>query len=70
MQSILDETDNRRTQEERINGAVNDCGTGYIRTRGCVHTRVRVFLARCLWLIVATINYDRGDNPGPEMLKV
>ena len=46
--SVLDETYNRRTQVERTNDAVKDCGLGPVRARGRVHARVQVFLALCL----------------------
>jgi hypothetical protein len=38
-QSVLDETYNRRTQVERTNEAVKDCGLGHVRARGRVHAR-------------------------------
>ena len=69
-QSVLDEVYNRRTQVERTNDAVKDCGLGRGRARGRVHARAQVFLALCLRLVVAITNYERGDNPGREMLKV
>lgn len=69
-QSVLDETYNRRTQVERTNDAVKDCGLGHVRARGRVHARTQVFLSLCLRLVVAITNYKRGDNPGREMLKV
>jgi hypothetical protein len=69
-QSLLDETYNRRTQVERTNDAVKDCGLGHVRARGRVHARTQVFLALCLRLVVAITNYERGDHPGREMLKV
>jgi hypothetical protein len=69
-QSTLDETYNRRTQIERTNDAVKNCGLGHVRARGRVHARVQVFLALCLRLVVTITNYERGDNPGCEMFKV
>ena len=47
-QSVLEETYNRRTQVERTNDAVKDCGLGHVRARGRVHARAQVFLALCL----------------------
>ena len=58
--SVLEEAYNRRTQVERTNDAVSDCGLGR------VHARVQVVL--CLRFVVAIINYERGDNPGREVL--
>ena len=69
-QSVLEETYNRRTQVERTNDAVKDCGLGHVRARGRVHARAQVFLALCLRLVVAITNDERGDNPGREMLRV
>jgi transposase len=69
-QSVLDETYNRRTQVERTNDAVKDCGLGTLRARGRVHTRAQVFLALCLRLVIAITNYERGDNPGRMKLAV
>ena len=66
--SILDETYNRRTQVERANDAVKDCGLGHVRARGRVHARAQVFLALCLRVVIAITNDERGDNPGCEML--
>ena len=66
--SVLDETYNRRTQVERTNDAVKDCGLGPVRARGRVHARVQVFLALCLRVVVAITNDERGDNPGREIL--
>ena len=66
--SILDETYNRRTQVERTNDAVKDCGLGPVRARGRVHARAQVFLALCLRVVVAITNNERGDNPGREIL--
>jgi hypothetical protein len=63
-QSVLDETYNRRTQVERTNDAVKDCGLGTVRARGRVHARTQVFLALCLRLTVAITNDERGDKPG------
>lgn len=63
-QSVLDETYNRRTQVERTNDTVKDCGLGCGRARGRVHTRTQGFLALCLGLVVAITNHERGDNPG------
>lgn len=40
------------------------------RARGHVHARAQVFLALCLRLIVAIINYERGDNPGSTLITV
>ena len=68
--SILDETYNRRTQVERTNDAVKNCGLGPLRARGRVHARVQVFLALCLRLVVAITNYERGDNPGSTIIRV
>ncbi|SEL76041.1 transposase [Haloferax larsenii] len=68
-QSVLDETYNRRTQVERTNDAVKDCGLGHVRARGRVHARAQVFLALCLRVVVVLTNYERGDNPGRELLK-
>ena len=47
-QSILDETYNHRTEIERTNDAVKDCGLGHVRARGRVHARTEVFVAPCL----------------------
>ena len=69
-QSILDETYNRRTQVERTNDAVKDCGLGTLRARGRVHARAQVFVALCLRLVVAITNYERGDNPGSTVITV
>ena len=66
--SVLDETYNRRTQIERTNDAVKDCGLGSIRARGRVHAWVQVFLALCLRVVVAITDDERGDNPGREIL--
>ena len=68
--SILDETYNRRTQVERTNDAVKNCGLGPVRARGRVHARAQVFLALCLRLVVAITNYERGDNPGSTIIRV
>jgi hypothetical protein len=38
--------------------------------RGRVHARAHVFLALCLRLVVAIINYERGDNPGSTVITV
>jgi len=46
--SVLDETYNRRTQVERTDDAVKDCGLEPARARGRVHARTQVFLALCL----------------------
>jgi len=59
-QSTLDETYNRRTDVERTNEPVKDCGLG----------RTQVFLALCLRLVVAITNYERGDNPGSTIITV
>ena len=67
-QSVLDETYNRRTQVERTNDAVKGCGLGTLRARGRVHARAQVYLALCLRLVVATTNYERGDNPGSTII--
>ena len=69
-ESTLDETYNRRSGVERTNEAVKDCGLGHVRARGRVHARAQVFLALCLRLVVAITNYERGENPGREMLRV
>ena len=69
-QSTLDETYNRRTQVERTNDSVKDCGLGTLRARGRVHARAQVFLALCLRLVVAITNYERGDNPGSTIITV
>ncbi len=69
-QSILDETYNRRSQVERTNDAVKDCGLGTLRARGRVHARAQVFLALCVRLVVAVTNYERGDNPGSTVITV
>ena len=69
-QSILDETYNHRTGVERTNDAAKDCGLGHVRARGRVHARTEVFLALCLRLIVAITNFERGDDPGREKLKL
>jgi hypothetical protein len=66
----LDETYNRRTQVERTNDAVKDCGLGHVRARGRVHARAQVFLAPCLHLVVAITNYERGDTPGSTVITV
>jgi hypothetical protein len=67
-QSTLDKTYNRRTQVERTNDAVKDCGLGTLRARGRVHARAQVFLSLCLRLVVAITNYERGDNPGSTVI--
>ena len=67
-QSILDETYNNRAGVERTNDAVKDCGLGHVRARGRVHARTEVFVALCLRLVVAINNYERGTDPGCEML--
>jgi hypothetical protein len=69
-QSILDETYNHRTGVERTNDAVKDCGLGHVRARGRVHARTEVFLALCLRLVVAVTNFERGEDPGREKLKL
>jgi hypothetical protein len=66
--SVLDETYNRRTQVERTNDTVKDCGLGPVRARGRVHARTQVFVALCLRVVVAITNDERGDNPGRKML--
>ena len=68
--SVLHETYNRRTGVERTNDAVKDCGLGHVRARGRVHARTQVFLALCLRLVVVITNFERGDNPGREKLKL
>jgi hypothetical protein len=35
-----------------------------VRARGHVHGRAQLFLAACLWLVVAITNYERGYDPG------
>jgi len=67
-QSVLDETYNRRSQVERTNDAVKDCGLGHTHARGRVHARAHVYLALCLRLVVAVTNYERGDNPGSTII--
>ena len=69
-QSVLEETYDRRSQAERTIGACNDCGLGPLRARGHVHARTQCYLALCLRLVVAVINYDRGDNPGSTVITV
>ncbi|MGM0718424.1 MAG: transposase, partial [Halobacteriota archaeon] len=69
-QSILDETYNHRTGVERTNDAVKGCGLGHVHARGRVHARTEVFLALCLRLVVAITNFERGDDPGREKLKL
>ena len=66
--SLLDETYNRRTQVERTNDAVKNCGLGPVRARSPVHARSQIFLALCLRVVIAITNGERGDNPGREML--
>ncbi|MFQ3318483.1 MAG: hypothetical protein ACI80F_000537, partial [Natronomonas sp.] len=34
------------------------------------HARTEVFLALCLRLVVAITNFERGDDPGREKLKL
>jgi len=63
-QSVLDETYNRRSQVERMNEAVKDCGFETLCARDRVHARAQAFLALCLQLAVAVTNEERGDNPG------
>jgi len=67
-QSVLDETYNRRSQVERTNDAVKDCGLGHTHARGRVHARAQVYLALCLRLVVVITNYERGDNPGSTII--
>ncbi len=55
---------NHRTGVERTNDAVKDCGLGH------VHARTEVFLALCLRIVIAITNYERGHDPGREMLKL
>jgi len=69
-QSILDETYNNRTGVERTNDAVKDCGLGHVRARSRVHARTEVFVALCLRIVITITNYERGDNPGREKLKL
>ena len=69
-QSILDETYNHRTGVERTNDAVKDCGLRRAFAQGRVHARTEVFLALCLRLVVAITNFERGDDPGREKLKL
>ena len=69
-QSVLDETYNRRSQVERTNEAIKDCGLGTLRARGRVHARAQVFLALCLRLVIAITNYERGNDSGCEKLKL
>jgi len=69
-QSVLDETYNRRTQVERTNDACKDCGLGHVCARGRVHARTQVYLSLCLRLVIALTNYERGDNPGREKIRV
>jgi len=69
-QSVLDETYNHRTGVERTNDAVRDCGLGHVCARGRVHARTEVFLALCLRLVVAVTNFERGDEPGREKVKL
>ena len=59
---------NRRTQVERTNDAVKNCGLGRGRARGRVHARSQVFLALCLRVVIGITDDERGDNPGREML--
>ena len=66
--SVLDETYNRRTQAERTNDAVKDCGLGPVHAPGGVHARTQVFVALCFRVVVTITNDERGDNPGREML--
>jgi len=67
-QSILDETYNNRTGVKRTNDAVKDCGLGHVRAQGRIHARTEVFIALCLRIVVAIVNYERGNEPGCEML--
>ena len=64
--SVLDETYNRRTQVERTNDAVKDCGLGPVRARGRVHARVQVFLALCLRVVVAITQRRTRRQSGPR----
>ncbi len=41
-----------------------------LHARGRVYSRAQVFLALCLWLVVAITNYERGDNPGSTVITV
>jgi len=38
--------------------------------RGRVHARIQVFLVLCLRLVVAITNFERGDDPSSEKLKL
>jgi len=69
-QSILDETYDRRTGVKRTNDACKDCGLGHVRARGRVHAQTEVFVALCLRIVIAITNYERGDDPGREKLKL
>jgi len=59
---------NRRTQVERTNDTVKNCGLGPVRARGRVHARSQMFLALCLRVVIAITYGERGDNLGREML--
>jgi len=69
-QSIVDETYNRRIGVERTNDAVKDCGLGHVRARGRVQARTEVFLALCLRFVVAITNFELGNDPAREKLKL
>lgn len=43
---------------------MNDAG------RDCVHAQTEVFVALCLRLVVAITDFERGDDPGCENLKL
>lgn len=69
-QSILDETYNCRTGVKRTNDAVKDYGLGHGCARGHVHARTEVFLGLCLRIVIVIANFERGDNPSRENLKL
>jgi hypothetical protein len=69
-QFVLDETYNRRTGVERTNDIVTDGGPGHVGAHSRVHSRTKVDLALCLRIVVAISEFEGGDDPGREKLKL
>jgi hypothetical protein len=66
----LDATYNRRTGVERTNESVEDRGFARAFARGRVNVQAQVFLTLWLRVVVAIINYERGDNPRSMIITV
>jgi len=69
-QSISDETYNHRTGVERTNDAVKDCDFGHHPRPRLFHARTAAFPTPCPRPVVPITNFERGDDPGREKLKV